>query len=58
MKSEAAYESDIQAVTEMIEERKMMVKLVIIAGPSSSGKTTTTQKIAHNSVKKTCVLSS
>ncbi len=46
--SEAAYESDIQAVTELIEERKDVVKLVIIAGPSSSGKTTTTQKIAHN----------
>ena len=48
MESEAAYESDIQAVTEMIEERKDVVKLVIIAGPSSSGKTTTIQKIAHN----------
>jgi uridine kinase len=32
----------------LIEERKDEVKLVVIAGPSSSGKTTTTQKIAHN----------
>ena len=45
--SEEAYESDIRAVTELIGERKDVVKLVIIAGPSSSGKTTTTQKIAH-----------
>jgi uridine kinase len=46
--SEAAYEGDIRAVTELIEERKGVVKLVIIAGPSSSGKTTTTRKIANN----------
>jgi len=46
--SEEAYEGDIQSVTALIEERKDEVKLVIIAGPSSSGKTTTTQKIAHN----------
>lgn len=46
--SEAAYEGDIQVVTGLIEERKEQVRLVTIAGPSSSGKTTTTQKIAHN----------
>jgi uridine kinase len=46
--SEAAYESDIHVVTDLIEGRKEQVKLVTIAGPSSSGKTTTTQKIAHN----------
>jgi len=45
--SEEAYEGDIQTVTELIEERKDQVRLVTIAGPSSSGKTTTTQKIAH-----------
>lgn len=45
--SEKAYEGDIQAVTELIEDRREQVRLVIIAGPSSSGKTTTTQKIAH-----------
>ena len=46
--SEEAYEDDIQSVSALIQERKDVVKLVIIAGPSSSGKTTTTQKIAHN----------
>jgi len=46
--SEAAYERDIRSVSELIEARKDEVKLVTIAGPSSSGKTTTTQKIAHN----------
>ena len=46
--SEEAYEVDIQSVSALIQERKDVVKLVIIAGPSSSGKTTTTQKIAHN----------
>jgi len=46
--SEEAYEEDIQSVTALIGERKDDVKLVTIAGPSSSGKTTTTQKIAHN----------
>lgn len=45
--SEAAYEMDIQSVSELIEVRKNEVKLVTIAGPSSSGKTTTTQKIAN-----------
>lgn len=47
MESEAAYARDIQAIADLIEARKEMVKLVTIAGPSSSGKTTTTQKIAH-----------
>jgi uridine kinase len=45
--SEAAYEGDIWSVSELVEMRKDEVKLVTIAGPSSSGKTTTTQKIAH-----------
>ena len=47
-KSEEAYENDIRSVSALIEERRDVVKLVIIAGPSSSGKTTTTQKIAHH----------
>jgi len=46
--SEDAYEGDIQSITELIETRKDEVKLVTIAGPSSSGKTTTTQKIAYH----------
>lgn len=46
--SEAAYEADIRAVSALIEEQKDEVRLAIIAGPSSSGKTTTTNKIAHH----------
>ena len=49
--AEAAYAQDFQAVTGLIGERKDEIKLVIIAGPSSSGKTTTTNKIAHNLVQ-------
>jgi len=45
--SEAAYGQEVQAVIERIWERKNEAKLVIVAGPSSSGKTTTTHKIAH-----------
>jgi uridine kinase len=44
--AEAAYAGDIQAVTTMIEERRQEVKIVTVAGPSSSGKTTTTSKIS------------
>jgi len=50
--SEAAYAQDIQTVTEMIEERRQDVRLVTVAGPSSSGKTTTTSKIALGLGKK------
>ena len=46
--AEAAYAQDFQAVTDAISERKEAIKLVIIAGPSSSGKTTTTNKIARS----------
>ena len=46
--SEEAYARDIRAVTRLVEEQKEQVRLVIIAGPSSSGKTTTTTKIANN----------
>ena len=45
--SEAAYMRDLQSVWNAILERRQEVKLVIVAGPSSSGKTTTTRKIAH-----------
>jgi len=44
--SEAAYAQDIDTVTSLIEERRDEVRLVTVAGPSSSGKTTTTTKIA------------
>lgn len=52
MESEAAYTQDIESVTSAIWERKEEVKLVIVAGPSSSGKTTTTKKLAHNLIDK------
>ena len=45
--SEAAYAHDIESVTILIEERRDDVRLVTVAGPSSSGKTTTTSKIAR-----------
>jgi len=45
--SESAYEEDVENAAEMILERKDALKLVIITGPSSSGKTTTTIKIAQ-----------
>jgi uridine kinase len=44
--SETAYAQDIQSVTTLIEERRDEVRIVTVAGPSSSGKTTTTTKIA------------
>ncbi len=50
--SEKAYEADIRSVTALIEGRKDEVRLVIIAGPSSSGKTTTTRKIANHLGRK------
>ena len=42
-----AYDEDITTASEVIGERRDQVKLVIIAGPSSSGKTTTTIKLSH-----------
>jgi len=50
--SEAAYAEEVQAVIERIWERKDEAKLVIVAGPSSSGKTTTTNKIARSLTKR------
>ena len=45
--SEAAYTSDIEAVIALIQERRDDVRIVTVAGPSSSGKTTTTKKVAR-----------
>ncbi len=42
---EAAYNEDVENAAEMIAMRRDKVKMVIITGPSSSGKTTTTIKI-------------
>ena len=43
--SDQAYEEDIAAAAELIQVRREQIKIVIIAGPSSSGKTTTTVKL-------------
>ncbi|MBI5035692.1 MAG: response regulator SirA [Chloroflexi bacterium] len=43
--SEAAYNEDVENAAEMILERRNDLKIVIITGPSSSGKTTTTIKV-------------
>jgi len=45
--SDRAYIEDVCCAAEMIREREDGVRLVIIAGPSSSGKTTTTMKLKH-----------
>jgi len=45
--AEEAYANDLTTVTRAIGARKETIRLVIIAGPSSSGKTTTTAKIAR-----------
>jgi uridine kinase len=45
--TDRCYTEDITTAAEMIRERKDEVKIVIIAGPSSSGKTTTTKKLEH-----------
>ena len=43
--SDAAYEQDLENAVELVKARRDQVKIVIIAGPSSSGKTTTTIKL-------------
>jgi len=43
--SDIAYEEDIATAANMIRERCEECKIVIVAGPSSSGKTTTTIKL-------------
>ena len=45
--TDRAYNEDITTGAEMIRERRDEVKIVIVAGPSSSGKTTTTIKLSH-----------
>jgi uridine kinase len=45
--TDRAYNEDITTASEVIRERRDRVKIVIIAGPSSSGKTTTTVKLHH-----------
>lgn len=42
---EAAYQEDVDTAVELIAERSQTVRMVIVSGPSSSGKTTTAIKI-------------
>jgi len=43
--SERAYNEDIQTASQIIQDGRQEIRLVIVAGPSSSGKTTTTIKL-------------
>ena len=45
--SDEVYEQDVTTAAEMIRERQEEVRIVIVAGPSSSGKTTTTIKLSE-----------
>jgi len=45
--TDRAYNEDITTVSEVIGRQRDSVKIVIVAGPSSSGKTTTTVKLSH-----------
>jgi uridine kinase len=44
--AEAAYNADVLEAAQLIEQARDRVRLVLIAGPSSSGKTTATAKIS------------
>lgn len=46
--AEARYEAEVRAAAERILDRQPRVRLVIVAGPSSSGKTTTTLKLSEH----------
>ncbi|MCX6033527.1 MAG: ATP cone domain-containing protein, partial [Chloroflexi bacterium] len=52
LESERAYSQDISVVENAILENRGEIKLVVFAGPSSSGKTTTTRKIALRLAEK------
>jgi uridine kinase len=45
--SEGRFDQELEAVADQVASKKGVVKLVIIAGPSSSGKTTTTNRISE-----------
>lgn len=42
---EAAYQEDVDTAVELIAKREQTTRIVIVSGPSSSGKTTTTIKL-------------
>lgn len=43
--SETAYETQLDTAADMIKERRNELRMVMVSGPSSSGKTTTTMKL-------------
>jgi len=43
--AEALHEKKVAAIADLVDERRQLVKLVMIAGPSSSGKTTFAQRL-------------
>jgi len=50
--SEALYEDDVDLAANLIVERLDSLRMVMISGPSSSGKTTTTIKLEQRLLKK------
>ncbi|MEN8172982.1 MAG: ATP cone domain-containing protein [Chloroflexota bacterium] len=50
--AESAYKIDVENVIEQVSKESDALKLVIITGPSSSGKTTTTTKLGEGLQKK------
>jgi uridine kinase len=50
--SENIYEDDVSLAAELIIERLDSLRMVMISGPSSSGKTTTTIKLEQKLIKK------
>jgi len=49
--SDRAYEEELDTAAQLIADRRDELKLVILAGPSSSGKTTTTIKLSQRLAK-------
>ncbi len=49
--SEQAYEEQVREAADLIAERGKSIRMVMISGPSSSGKTTTTTKLERRLIK-------
>jgi uridine kinase len=52
VEAEAAYNEDVEYAVDLIARRGETLKIVIVTGPSSSGKTTTTNKVAERLERK------
>jgi uridine kinase len=52
MLSEKAYENDVDKAAKLVSDRSDKLKMVLVTGPSSSGKTTTTTKLEERLKKK------